>query len=333
MTGTVGTALPDPLVELWRFETQDSIEGSPAIVGDTAYVASMDQHLYALDLATGKEKWKYKAGPFKAAPSVQGDAIYVGDSDGVFHCVDAKTGTKRWTLTTEAEITSGANFAGDKVLFGSYDENLYCLTRDGKVAWKFACQGPVNGSPVVAGDRTFVAGCDSILHILDINSGKELNTVDLGGQAAATAAVAGDGLYVGTMNNQVLGIDWKKPEVLWTFEAQKRPQAFYASAAVAEGLVITASRDKRVYALDRKTGKEQWSFPTEGRVDASPVVAGERVYAGSLDGKLYVLDLKRGTEVQKIDLGGQVTGSPAVGGGRLVVGNVKGVVYCFGAKK
>ena len=58
--------------------------------------------------------------------------------------------------------------------------------------------GPVNGAAAVVGDRTFVAGCDSILHVLDAKTGKELGTVELGGQAAATAAVVGDRL-VGTM--------------------------------------------------------------------------------------------------------------------------------------
>ena len=56
---------------------------------------------------TGKEKWKYKAGPIKAPPSVHDGAVYVGDTDGMFHCVDAASGKKRWTFKTEAEITSG----------------------------------------------------------------------------------------------------------------------------------------------------------------------------------------------------------------------------------
>ena len=72
------------------------------------------------------------------------------------------------------------------ILFGSYDETLYCLTKDGKEKWKFKTQGPVNGSPAVAEGKTFVAGCDSTLHVLDVATGKEDTSVDLGGQAGAT---------------------------------------------------------------------------------------------------------------------------------------------------
>src|SRR5258708_17357432 len=136
----------------------------------------------------------------------------------------------------------------------------------------------LTGPRAVVGARIFVAGCDSPLHVLDTTNGKELAAVDLGGQAGATAAVVGDQLYVGTMTNQVLGIDWKQAQVLWKFEATKRQQPFYASAAVTDKLVIAGSRDKRVYALDRKTGAEVWSFATGGRVDGSPIVAESPAY-------------------------------------------------------
>src|SRR5439155_10234204 len=166
----------------------------------------------------------------------------------------------------------------DAVLFGSGDETLYCLSqKDGKELWRFKVPGgPVLGSPVVVAGRTFAAGCDSTLHVLDLGTGKELASVELGGQIAATAAIVGDQMYVGTMTNQFLGINWKKPEIAWTFEAAKRQQPFFASAAVTDTLVIAGSRDKRVHALDRQTGKEAWSFETKNRVDSSPVIVGNR---------------------------------------------------------
>ena len=331
-TGASSEKLPDKLAELWTFATKDIIEGAPAVQGGVVYVASLDEHLYALDLAKGSQKWKYHGGPFKASPSVRDGRVYVGDGDGVFHCVDAENGKKKWTFKTDGEITSSANFSGDFVLFGSYDESLYCLTKDGKEKWTFKTSGPVNGSPVVADGKTFVAGCDSAIHVLDVAKGKELAAVNLTGQAAATAAVIGDRLYVGNMNNDVQAVDLKKEKVAWTFTPAKLPQPFFASAAVTDQYVVAASRNKRVYALDRKTGEAKWTFVTGGRVDSSPVVAGGRVYVGSLDGSLYVLDLKTGRQVQKIDLDGPVTGSPAVAAGRLLVGTQKGTLYCFGAK-
>jgi outer membrane protein assembly factor BamB len=338
-TGVVAAALPDKLEVLWKFTTKDSIEGAAAIVDGVVYIGSFDEYLYALDLASGQEKGKYKAGPIKAPPAVRNGMVYVGNADGMFHCVEvAKNekgqliGRKRWTFEAEGEITSGANFAGDLILFGSHDETLYCLTKDGKEKWKFKTQGPVYGSPTLAGGKTFVAGCDSKLHVLDVATGKEERSVDLGGQTGATGAVIGDHFYIGTMTNQFDAIDWKKGSLLWSFQSEDRPQPFYSSAAVTEQLVLAGSRDRRLHALERKTGKEAWSFATEGKVDASPVVAGKRVYVPSLDGNLYVLDLA-GKQLDKIPLDGPILASPAIAGNRLVIGTTKGTVYCFGAKK
>ena len=173
-----------------------------------------------------------------------------------------------------------------------------------------------------------------MLHILDAKTGKEQAAIDLGGQAAATAAVVADSAYVGTMANTVVAVDLKKKEKSWTFEAQKRQQPFYASAAAAQGFIVAGSRDKKVYAIDAKTGLEKWNFATDGQVDASPVIVGDRVYVGCLssDGNFYVLDLKTGKKLQELNLDSSVGGSVAVGPDCVLVGTDKGTLYCLGKK-
>ncbi len=336
MSGVAEAKLPDELHDRWSFKTRGEITSAPAVKDGVVYVASLDKFLYALELATGKEKWKVQLGAMKAAPAIANGRVFVGDLDGKFYAVDAKTGEKIWTFQIEGEITGGANFHKDNVLIGAHDSTLYCLSAaKGEKVWDFKIDGPVNGAVAVVGDRTFVAGCDSILHVLDANTGKSVGQVDLGGQAGATAAVAGDSVYVGTMSNQVVEVNWKKPAKGWTFEPKRRQQPFYASAAVTESLVITGSRDRKVYALDRKTGKEKWSFVTEGMVDSSPVVVGNRVYVGCLSSgaEFYVLDLASGRKVQELTMDSAVCGSAAVAGDCLLVGTEKGTLYCLGAKK
>jgi len=333
-TGVAASNLPEQLEIVWQFKAKDSIEGAAAIQDGVAYVASLDENLYALDLANGKLKWTYQAGPVKASPSVNQGLVYVGNVDGMFHCVDAVTGQKRWTYETGAEITSGANFTHDGVLFGSGDETLYCLSRNGQLRWKFKVPGgPVLGSPAIVGNHTFAAGCDSTLHVIDVANGKETGEgVDLGGQVGATVAVLGDMLYVATMSNEVRGIDWKKRQTVWRYEPGKRRQPFYASPAVSDKLVVTGCRDKRVHTLDRDMGTVVWTFETRDKVDCSPVIVGGRVFIGSMDRNLYVLSLAKGTLLKRFDLGGPITATPAVAQGRLVIGTNEGVIYCLGKK-
>ena len=336
-TGVAETELPDKLEVLWTFTAKDSIENAPAVAHGVVYVGAMDEHLYALDLATGAEKWRFRVGKdagFKASPAVKGDTVYVGDTDGFLHAVDATTGKKRWSFETGAEITSGANFSGDRVLFGSGDETLYCLTAEGKKAWTFKVPGgPVMATPAVVDGRTFVAGCDSALHVINLENGQEMASVELAAQVGATAAVIGDHVYVGTMGHEVQAVDWKKAKVDWTFEPVKGGQPFAASVAATDKYVIAASRDKRIYALERSTGQKKWDFQTRGRAESSPVVVGQRVYVGSGDRKLYVLDIHSGQEVQQLTLDDEVTGSPAVAEGRVLIGTRAGTLYCLGAKK
>lgn len=334
MLGTGTARLPDQLDEVWAFKTGNMVEGAPAVVGSVAYIASADSHLYAVDLNTGKQLWKTKLGPMKASPAVKGGKVFVGDGDGVVYGVEAATGKILWKFATDAEITAGCNFHGDNVLVGSHDAKLYCLTADGKKVWDFAIDGPVNGSPAVIGDTAFVAGCDSTFHAVDCKTGKSPWNLALSGQAAATAAVDGGFAYFGTMTNEVVAVDLAARKMGWQFAPTRRAQPFYSSAAVTESLIVAGSRDKKVYALDRKTGKEVWSLTTEGMVDASPVVVGQRVYVGCLSngGEFYVLDLKTGKKLQVLELDSAVSGSVAVAGDRLLVGTEKGTVYCLGKK-
>jgi outer membrane protein assembly factor BamB len=337
-TGVATSKLPEKLDVLWKFSTKDAIEGTPAIANGVVFIGSFDEHLYAIDLATGNEKWRYKAGALKTPAAVREGKVYIGNVDGMLHVVDAAKGTKVWTYETpnQAEITSGVSFMGSKILFGCADESLYCLSDKGEKLWTFRVQGgPVLATPAIANDRTFVAGCDSTLHILDAAEGKEIASLDLGGQIGSTAAVLGDNLYVGTMSSTVLGVDWKQGKVSWTYESEKTKQPFYSSPAVTDKLVVLGCRDKHIRALDRVKGTEVWDFAAAGQVDCSPVIVGDRVIVGAKDrnGSLYVLDLAKGTQRAKIELDGAIIGSPAVTDSKLVIATEKGTVYCFGEKK
>jgi outer membrane protein assembly factor BamB len=330
-TGVSTTQLPDKLQTPWTFKTGEAFENAVAVSDGVVYAGSMDEHLYAIDLAKGTQKWKYKGGPFKASPGFRDGCVYVGDLDGILHCVDAAKGTKKWTFETGAEV-GGVNFFRDDILFTSHDENLYCVSKDGKQRWKFKTEGQIYGSPAVADGKTFLVGCDSQLHVIDVSNGKEIRSVELGGQTGASASVLGDTLYVGTMRNEVKAINWKKGEAVWTYKAARNAQAFFSSPAATNKYIVIGSRDRRVHAIDRLKGTSAWTFPTGDKVDSSPVVAGNKVVVGSLDSNLYILDLDTGKQLQKITLDAPISGSPVVVEGKVLIGTQKGTLYCLGAK-
>jgi outer membrane protein assembly factor BamB len=329
-TGVTASKLPAKLVELWKFTAEDAFENGVVVSGDTVFAPSMDEHLYALDLKTGKLRWKYKGGPFKAPPAVKGGVVRAGDLDGVVHAVDAQTGKGVWKYDTGAEV-GGANFYEELTLVTSHNAKLYALGRDGKPKWTFKTDDAIYGSVSISEGKTFVCGCDSKMRVIDLATGKEERAIDLESQTQGTAAVIGSVAYIGMAGNLLKAVDWKKGEVLWEYKP-RRGDGFYASAAVTDKYVIIGNRDNRVHCVDRKTGEAVWTFLTGNKVDASPVVAGDRVVIGSMDEHLYVLDLTSGKQVQKVKLDGPISASAVVVEGKVLIGTQRGTLYCLGEK-
>jgi outer membrane protein assembly factor BamB len=128
----------------------------------------------------------------------------------------------------------------------------------------------------------------------------------------------------------VRAVDLAAGETAWIYADPERPFPFYSSPAIAGDRIVIGGRDKRLHAIDRKTGRGLWTYTTQGRVNASPVIVGERVFAASADGSLFAVDLASGKELWSFDTGSGFEASPAIGHQRLVIGTVDGTLYCFG---
>ncbi|MGL4462408.1 MAG: PQQ-binding-like beta-propeller repeat protein, partial [Planctomycetia bacterium] len=59
MTGRSAADLSDAPELLWQFKAGASFEAAAAIVDEVVYVLTRDGRLFALDFATGKEKWVF----------------------------------------------------------------------------------------------------------------------------------------------------------------------------------------------------------------------------------------------------------------------------------
>lgn len=70
----------------------------------------------------------------------------------------------------------------------------------------------------------------------------------------------------------------------------------YSFPYYADGRVVCASTDGNVYCLDAKKGKELWRYRTEKGIVACPLVHQDAVYIGSSCGKFYAIDLRTGRE-------------------------------------
>lgn len=84
----------------------------------------------------------------------------------------------------------------------------------------------------------------------------------------------------------------------WNKVYNLKPRQIFDRAfhtVIADGrLFFGSSADDKVYCLDAESGRELWSFYTEGPVRLAPIVVGPRLYVGSDDGVVYCLDAATG---------------------------------------
>ncbi|HBE70028.1 MAG TPA: serine/threonine protein kinase [Planctomycetaceae bacterium] len=336
-SGAVKEELPSDLDLLWekRFDETEFQSGA-AIYDGVIYIGDADGAVRALNLADGELIWEKKFDTFFiTTPSVRDDTIYFGDTDGVLRALEAKTGKSKWEYTTGAEQETGPNFYKDRLLVTSYDGSLTALEADtGKEIWKHTIDEPIQCGPTLAGSLTFLGGCDESLHVIDVESGEPVQEpLPLFSPTGSTPSVSNGIVFVPTSSGEIVAYNPKEREPLWRFYDSRLASEFKrVSVAVAEGLVVATSRNKRVFALDAKTGKVRWQAPLRKRSDASPLIAGQSVFVVAADGRVLRFDLKTGKELWMMELKPTFTASPAAADGKLVVASKRGVVYCFGKR-
>jgi len=333
LTG-VTTASPGKAPRVsWTYEAGDAVESSAAIAGGAVYVGAGNGEVLAIDLQTGKLRWKYKAGEGigESSPAVAAGVVYIGDLDGTIHAINAADGKSRWKLKTSGEIKSSPVIASGKVLIGSYDGNLYAVdAASGELRWQYKTKAQVHATPAVSNGLAFISGCDGVLRAIRIADGQQAYQVEIGSYTGASPAIEGQSAYFGTFDNEVVAANLQRRKIIWRYEHPERKFPFYATAAVWSGKVFAGGRDKMMHALDARTGKELWSFMTKARIDSSPVITQDgRLWFGSNDGNLYVLDATTGKEVWKFSAGAPISASPAIDGDRVVISAQDGRIYCL----
>src|SRR4051812_16582562 len=119
----------------------DLFASSPVVTGRTVVIGSPDGGIYALDLATGAQRWRaMTGGRVRATPAIHDSLVVVGSWDGRVYALDLATGTQRWVHRTVGDtldsktfgfdrraIQSSAAVAGGMVFVGSRDGALYGL--------------------------------------------------------------------------------------------------------------------------------------------------------------------------------------------------------------
>lgn len=374
-TGVSAADLPSNLTLLWKQELVGGPGLAPAVADGVVYVGTDDGKLFALQLSDGQRKWEFRQeDAILAPPTVMGDYVFVGDEGGNLWAVRTRDGRDDWSFKSDGAIYSGAvplpvrAALAPQVLVGSYDGGLYCIrTTDGELLWTYKTADKLHGTPAVAGEFAFVAGCDGFLHCVRHRDGALLAKFNFKAPSASAAAFANDRFFLGTYGNQVVAIEFDAaraataPAILpaasqpgtsptasgpavaegwsaaglmktaWTFEDADRQFPFMSSAATNGESVVIGGRDKRVWCLNAADGRPRWSYAARKRFETSAIISGDRAFIGGDDGVVYALSLSDGSVVWQYESGSPIVCGPIAADGRLIFANADGTIFCFGA--
>lgn len=281
--------MPDPF---------DVFLSSPAIAGNTVYVGSGDQHVYALDAATGALRWAFATGDVvHASPAVVNGVVYIGSWDRNLYALDAQTGRELWryvtgndtTIYNQIGIASSAAVAGDIVLVGGRDGKFHAVdARTGAPRWVHDNRGGWTiASPAVRDGVVYFPTSDGTrFKALAISTGA--SQIDLQNDAVSfsSPALAGDVALYGTSDGYLNAVDVRTGTLIRQFQTDgsKENGARYTDE---NGRMRTAGMYPDRTLDGMMIGMR--TMMTLGSVLSSPVIADGIVYFGSTDGNLYAV--------------------------------------------
>lgn len=139
--------------------------------------------------------------------------------------------------------------------------------------------------------------------------------------------IDGDQVFIASRDGDVHSFDRWTGDSVWVHISKR---SVYSTVSVDSELVVFGTDAGEIVGLDRVSGKQRWSFPTQGAIFAQAMIA-DLVYCGSADGSMYALNRSSGELVWKFETTGQIQTTPVLIENRISFGSDDNTFYCLDA--
>ena len=271
--------LSQPLTVRWRYESQVTLNLTPAFDHERIYLPLAGGTIVALKAKDGQLFWRSEiGGELSASPVADENAIYVASETVV--------------QAGEPQKSAGA---------------LRALGREGGVTqWMTPLVRPLRGALTVSGTKLFAGGSDGRAYAFDKRTGGVLWSIPFALEFASQPVVKDGRVYLGSEDGTLLALDEATGRLLWRYRTKG---AIHGPVAVTKETVFFGSGDGYVYAVSTDKGKMKWNKRTGAGVQAVVLAGEDSLLAASLDNFAYLLNLK-GSMLWKRQLPGRIASQP-----------------------
>ncbi|MDR3126817.1 MAG: PQQ-binding-like beta-propeller repeat protein [Rickettsiales bacterium] len=266
---------------------------------------------------------------------------WLGESGNSANSIGHVAGRKEFERIFKADIGASGDesmilyppsVSGGKVFAMDGRLNVSALdAKTGEILWRyggFEAEGKVSFGAVNADSgRVFALSNAGALAALDQSDGRELWKVDLGAELKSSIAVCGGALVFKTADDELVALDARSGEKLFSIRTAPDSFGFFkgSAPACADGGIIAGFSGGDVYSVSGKAGRSNWAARVSrqavgdvgsiGDIIANPVISGGQVFVKGYSGPLVALDLASGAELWSLPSDGGAT--PALSNGIL----------------
>ena len=290
----------------WKFNSKARIVGTPAISDGIVIFGSADKNIYGVDAYNGSLKWSIKAKePVLGAVAVDNGIAYIGASDSTMRAIDIQSGRVKWSYAgIRGYIETKPLITSDKVIFGAWDNTLYCLSKtDGKELWRWTGGltqmhfSPAAVWPVACNGKIFIVDPKRAITAIDINTGKTIwRTYQSKVRESLGLSADGKRLYAKTMNDSVVCYSTlgDKPMELWASNVGFGYEHASSMPLESGGVIFGGTATGLIYALDAKSGEILWKHKIgNSLINTVLPLSSNKVLVTSSEGHVVLLKNKK----------------------------------------
>ena len=329
--------LAQPLTVRWRYESNVTLNLTPAFDNERIYLPLAGGMIVALKAHDGQLLWRSDlGGELSASPVADASAIYVASEtttpngepraqSGALRALGREGGVTRWVTALGKPLRGALTISDTKIFAGGSDGRAYAFDkRTGGLFWSIPFTSPFNTQPVLKDGRVYFGAEDGTLLALEEATGRLLWRYRTRGAVRGPVAVAENTVFFGSGDGYVYAVSADKGRLKW----RKRTGAGVEAVALAGDTILAASLDNFAYLLNLK-GTMLWKKQLPGRISAQPLMVQEAALFTPLSSTAaVVLGLRDGKQVNTLPTGEELTSSasPIMVGDAVIVTTERGLL-------